>query len=90
MAILQVEPMLHRECAAICLRHCPSLKRDIQQGSLNAWQVYRHRVQFAVMGPEYIIHYVPDYLSSPDDRIIGHAKVELLRWTQRDSAWVER
>lgn len=87
--ILQVEPLLHRECAAISMRYCPSLRRDIGAGTLMVRQVTRWRVQFAVMAPEFIVHYVPDYRARPDERIIGAAKVELLDWLDRDGGWLE-
>lgn len=86
--ILQVEPLLHRECAAICMRFCPALRRDIAAGTLMVRQITRYRVQFAIMGPEYIVHYVPDYIALPTDRIVGHAKVELLDWLDRDEGWL--
>lgn len=86
--ILQVEPLLHRECAAISMRFCPSLRRDAAAGTLMIRQVTRFRVQFAVMAPEFIAHYVPDYTAQPEDRIIGHAKVELLGWLDRDPDWL--
>lgn len=86
--ILQVEPLLHRECAAESLKFCPSLKRDVEDGTLMVRQVNGYRVQFAIMGPEYIRHYVPDYRPKPTDRIVGHAKVELLRWIVRDQTWL--
>ncbi len=89
-AILQVEPMLHKECAATCLSFCPSLKRDVRDGTLQVRQVLRSRVQFAIMSPEFIHHYVPSYVPKPLDRIIGHAKVELLQWKDRDEAWLSR
>lgn len=87
-AVLQVEPLLHRECAALSMRFCPSLRRDIAAGTLMVRQVSRYRVQFAVMSPVYIAAYVPCYVARPDDRIVGHAKVELLDWTDRDAAWL--
>jgi hypothetical protein len=86
--ILQVEPLLHRECALESMKFCPSLKRDIASGSLIIRQVSRYRVQFAIMGPEYIAHYVPDYIAKPTDRIVGHAKVELMGWVDRDLDWL--
>lgn len=86
--ILQVEPLLHRECALESMRFCPSLKRDIANGSLMIRQISRYRVQFALMSPEYISHYVPDYVPSANDRIVGHAKVELLAWSDRDLDWL--
>lgn len=87
--ILQVEPLLHRECAARCVEHCPSLRRDIANGSLRIRRVQRHQVQFAIMGPEYVSHYVPGYVPKPGDRIVGHAKVHLLRWQDCDLRWLE-
>jgi hypothetical protein len=88
--IMQVEPMVHRECALVCIEQCPALRKDIAAGTLMVRQVFRSRVQFAIMGPEYIHHYVPDYHPAPGDRIVGHAKVELLRWKDRDETWLRR
>lgn len=86
--ILQVEPLLHRECAATSMRYCPSLRRDTAAGTLMVRQVTRWRCQFAVMAPEFIGHYVPGYVAGAGERIIGHAKVELLDWLDRDAAWL--
>jgi hypothetical protein len=88
--IMQVEPLVHRECGTLCIRFCPSLKRDIETGTLMVRQVNRYRVQFAIMSPEYIAFYVPGYVAAPTDRIVGHAKVELQSWADRDQAWLER
>lgn len=89
LAILQVEPLLHRECAAISMRFCPSLKRDIEAGTLMVRQVTRWRPQFAIMGPQYVSVYVPGYVAKPQDRIVGAAKVELLQFTDRDAGWLQ-
>jgi hypothetical protein len=86
--VMQVEPMVHKACAVECIEQCPSLRRDIAAGTLMVRQVLKSRTQFALMGIEYIQHYVPDYLPAPGDRIIGHAKVELLRWRDRDEEWL--
>lgn len=88
--VLQVEPLLHRECAAVCLEHCPSLQQDIQAGRVEIRQVTRHRVQFAVVDPRHVAEYVPGFVAAPDDRIVGHAKVELLGWIDRDLPWLSR
>src|SRR3546814_9439139 len=53
-AVLQVEPMMHRKCAAVAIQHCPSLKRDVENGTLMIRQVLRYRVQCAIMSPEYV------------------------------------
>ena len=82
-AVLQVEPLLHRECAAESLRHCPSLRRDVREGVLMVRQVTRFRVQFAIMSPECV-----ETLAGEHRKAIGHAKVELLAWKDRDAAWL--
>ncbi len=88
LAILQVEPLLHRACAATSLKHCPSLRRDVEAGTLMVRQVTRYRVQFVVMAPEFISHYVPGFGAKINDRIVGAAKVELVTWADRDAAWL--
>lgn len=88
LAILQVEPLLHRECAATSMQYCPSLRRDIAAGTLMVRQVTRSRVQCAVMSPEFVGTYVPGYQFNATDRILGHAKVELIDWVDRDEAWL--
>lgn len=88
--VMQVEPMVHRDCALHCIAYCPSLRRDIDASTLAVRQVLKSEVQFAIMGPEYIQHYVPDYVAQPTDKIIGHAKVVLLHWRDRDEAWLRR
>jgi len=83
--ILQVEPLLHKECAAVSLRHCPSLKRDIAAGTLMVRQVSRFAVQMAVMSAEYCKE-----IAGEERKAIGHAKVQLLSWVDRDGPWLER
>lgn len=88
IAILQVEPLLHRGCAAESIKHCPSLKRDVESGTLMIRQVTRWRVQFSIMGPQFVSVYVPGYEAKPHERIVGAAKVELRHWIDRDAGWL--
>lgn len=83
-AVLQVEPLLHRRCALESCRWCPSLKRDIERGTLQVRQVHRYRAQCAIMSEEYVHSLVGEHR-----RAFGHAKVELIRWTDRGLAWLE-
>lgn len=83
LAILQVEPMLHKECASVSMQHCPSLRRDTASGSLIVRQVSRHRVQFVIMSEEYV-----EQMTGRRVKSIGHAKVELLGWIDRDADWL--
>lgn len=82
-AVLQVEPMLHRACAAESMRFCPALKRDIADGSLMVRQVTRSRVQCAIMDEIYV-----ESVTGTRVKALGHAKVELLDWIDRDMDWV--
>lgn len=84
-AVLQVEPMLHRACARKSMEHCPSLRRDLAHGTLMIRQVTRWRVQAAIMDRPYVLS-----LTGQDVKALGHAKVELLAWIDRDLAWLER
>lgn len=87
--IMQVEPLLHRECAAQSLAFCPSLRKDIRIGALKVRAVTRYVVQLAYIGPEFVAEYVPGYRARPTDQIVGHAKVELVSWADRDEAWLQ-
>jgi hypothetical protein len=84
-AVLQVEPLLHRACAAESCRWCPSLKRDIERGTLMIRQVYRWRAQCAVMSESYV-----ESITGQRRTALGHAKVELMHWADRDLAWLLR
>jgi len=86
--ILQVEPLLHRECAAISTCYCPSLKRDIANGTIAIRQVFLSSVQIAIADPEFLHLYAPDYPAKPTDRIASHAKVWLKKWRERDLDWL--
>ncbi len=83
--ILQVEPLLHRSCAAISMEHCPSLRRDVAAGTLMVRQVTRWRVQFAVMDEVYT-----ERMTGESVRAVGHAKVELRDWIDRDVDWLKQ
>lgn len=83
--ILQVEPLLHRECAAESMKHCPSLKRDLAAGTIMIRQVLRHGVQFAIMDEVYV-----QSVTGAAEKAVGHAKVQLIMWRDRDLGWLEK
>jgi len=83
MDVLQVEPLLHKECAAICMHHCPSLRRQQREGVLNIRHVLRHRCQFAIYSEQGVFEAV-----GIRQRAVSHAKVQLLKWTDRDERWL--
>jgi len=83
-AILQVEPMLHRACAVESMRWCPSLKKQLDSGILRIRQVTRWRAQCAIMSAEFVEHETGQHCTA-----LGHAKVELLQWIDRDLRWLE-
>ena len=83
--VLQVEPMVHRECAVLSVLHCPGLRRHIEAGIFRVRQVTRHETQFAIMSPEYV-----ETITGRAEKAVGHAKVCLKRWIDRDLEWLER
>lgn len=82
-AVLQVEPLLHRECAAASVRYCPSLRRDIRNGTLMVRRVTRYRVQCAIMTAEYVAEITGEHIKA-----LGHAKVELQAWKDCSAEWL--
>jgi len=84
LCVMQVEPLLHKACAAVSVRHCPSLKRDIKLGTLRVRQVNRYRVQLAQLTSAATF----EFTGQCQPGAIGHAKVELLAWKDRTAEWL--
>ncbi|MBB3937693.1 hypothetical protein [Aureimonas phyllosphaerae] len=84
-AILQVEPLMHRECAALSVRHCPSLKRDIADGKIEIRRVARTRLQFAQLTGDATM----EFCGIRRPGVVGHAKIELLAWVDKTLSWLE-
>jgi hypothetical protein len=84
-AVLQVEPLLHRACALESMRFCPSLKTQLADGTLRIRQVTRWRAQCAIMTETFTMEQVGKPV-----RALGHGKIELLKWIDRDLAWLEK
>lgn len=82
--VMQVEPLLHKACAARCVDHCPSLKRDVRNGSLHIRQVTRHRVQMSMLTADA----AEEFTGVRRSHAIGHAKVELVAWKDRPVDWL--
>lgn len=82
--VMQVEPLLCKHCAVVSMAHCPSLKRDIRNGSLRVRQVGRYEVQVARMSKAYVRE-----LTGQAVEAAGHAKVVLQSWRDRDGVWLE-
>lgn len=84
-AVLQVEPLLHKECAAISMRYCPSLRRQDREDRLHIRLVTQYRTQVAILSPEAITELSGE---PPQHGVIGHAKVELLKWQDKTPEWL--
>lgn len=84
MAAMQVEPLLHKDCAAECVEYCPSLKRDIARGVLKVAQVFKHRHQVAILTEDAVKFFTGERMAG----VAGHAKVDLMRWKDRDLEWL--
>jgi hypothetical protein len=85
LCVMQVEPLLHKECATVALKHCPSLRRDIRNGTLNVRMVTRYRTQIAQLTGDA----TEEFTGTRCPGALGHAKVELLNWQDKDAAWLE-
>lgn len=86
LCVMQVEPLLHKACAAESVRWCPSLRRDLKRGTTQIRQVMRHRVEFALIDPRHVDVYAPGKASA--EPVVGHAKVILLAWKDRPIEWL--
>jgi hypothetical protein len=84
LCVMQVEPLLHKECAAISMLHCPSLKRDIRDGGLNVRLVTRYQVQLAQLTAAATM----EFAGVRHSGAIGHAKVVLLAWQDKSQEWL--
>lgn len=82
--VLQVEPLLHKECAAISMAHCPSLRAQARDGRLHIRQVLRHACQFAVYSAE-----GTEQITGERRKAISHAKVQLIEFRDRSPEWLE-
>lgn len=81
--ILQVEPLLHKECAAESMKHCPSLRRQAKDGSLHIRHVTRHACQFALYSGQGVFE-----IAGIRKSAVSHAKVQLIRWVDRNESWL--
>lgn len=82
---VQGEPLLHRECASESFKHCPSLKRQAERGSLNISQVLRYQARLTPAGQD-------DRLKVPDCQLRylgGLAVVEVVQSRERDFSWLK-
>lgn len=84
-AVLQVEPLLHRECAAVSVRHCPSLQRDIAEGRLDVRRVTRSRVQLAQLTGAATMEFCG--VNRPGT--VGHAKIDILSSVSMPLEWLQ-
>jgi hypothetical protein len=81
--VLQFEPLLHKECAAESMKHCPSLRRQASDGSLHIRQVTRYAVQFALYSAQ------GTFEATGERRVaVSHAKVQLIKWIDRHQDWL--
>lgn len=87
LVVMQVEPLLHKPCAAISMAHCPSLKRDIRDGRLMVRLVAQYQVQLALMTTAAVKEFTGE---DKTGEVVGHAKIVLLKWRDMDEDWLRR
>jgi hypothetical protein len=71
------EPLIHVECAKLCLHSCPSLKRQLDGGWLRVRRVTRYRARPTEALQEHLEKFVPEYKGPP---IAGLAVVDITAW----------
>ncbi|WP_127144092.1 hypothetical protein [Pelagibacterium montanilacus] len=84
LVIMQVEALVHKDCAAICLDHCPSLRADIRRGSLVVRMVTRYQVQVAQLTGAAVLEFTGEHAPG----CVGHAKIVLQQWKDKDEKWL--
>lgn len=82
--VLQVEPLLHKACAALSLRYCPSLRRQVADGMVLVRQVFQWQAQFAIYSEQGVF----EATGVKGIKAVSHAKVQLIKWRDRDPAWL--
>lgn len=60
------------------------MSRDIANGSLSIRQVSKHAAQGAIMSEQGIYEQI-----GVREKALGHAKVQLIRWRERDLTWLK-
>ena len=81
--VLQVEPLLHRECAAMSMEHCPSLKTQARDSTLMIRQVFTHRVQFSIYSEQGVFE-----ACGIRRKAVCYAKVQLVKFADRPADWL--
>lgn len=84
LCVMQVEPLLHKDCAAKCLEFCPSLKSDIKTSGLYVRLVTQYQVQMALLTSDA----TEEFTGTRHSGAVGHAKIELLKWVNKSAEWL--
>lgn len=59
--VIQLEPLLHRECAVISMGACPDLRKGVAAGNLVVRRVTRWRPLLDTVAPHFVSEQVPDW-----------------------------
>lgn len=82
--MLAVEPMAHRECAAISLQHCPELKRQIANGTLRIRQVFSFSIVAQLLNEAATLQFAGVRAQGA----VGHLKQYIRKWQDREPDWL--
>lgn len=86
VGFIQVEPLLHRRCAAISLQFCPHLKRHAEALTLPVREVVRSDVALARLTAAAVLEFTGERW--PDGAVYGHAKLRVHRSIVRSVQWL--
>lgn len=79
--LMQLEPLVHRECAEISMGACPHLRAARAAGKLKVRTVTRFRSIPDILAPKIVAEQAPEY-TGPRVGIAGYVFIELLQWTE--------
>lgn len=80
---LQVEPLMHAACAALCACFCPKLRLDIRSGVLPIRVVTRWRRVCRAEAPAFV-----ETLVGKPVEALAQASVDVLQFHHRDFDWL--
>jgi hypothetical protein len=82
---LAVEPMMHKSCALIALRDCPSLQRQEKSGILRIRQVLRCRVIVSTLNGAATM----EFAGVDRPGCVGHLKLLIELYRIRNREWLK-
>lgn len=85
---LQTEPLVHRACGIVSLKHCPRLQAQMRDGTLRIRQVARFRLACSFLTSEAVREITGE--EWPEGVVMGALKYQIDSVIPRDLRWLLR